>query len=97
MTEPPIKIREIVFTDDTHFLDHRIGSRYCQSINGTRRKSVRLHWHYLRTFKHTWDQRLVHRAFCRFGRHDMSTWYNNTPPAKERRICLWCNHEGFVR
>lgn len=90
MTEPPvpIEIREIKFTDDTHFLDHRIGGRYCRSLNSTGRKAIKLHWQYLRDFKHTWDQRLVHRLMCWLGYHDWQNWQRTGEPV--RVVCEWC-------
>lgn len=97
MSEPPIRIREIIFDDETHFLDHAIGSRYCWSRNSTRRKSLRLHWRYLRDYKHTWDQRLLHRVFgCWLGRHEMMQWYNRDGKAKARLLCEWCDREEYV-
>lgn len=84
-------IHKIVFDDMTHMLDHHIGSRYCRSTNSTARKSIRLHWQYLRQYKHTWDQRLMHHLFgCWIGRHDMGKWYRRS--GESGWYCEWCSY-----
>jgi hypothetical protein len=106
MTDGPPEIREISFGNDFHPLDHRIGSRYCRSFADSEQNGfgvanaqvIRLHWRYLREFKYTWDQRLVHRVLCRFGRHDMHNWWRGnrpgTPATSMGSVCTWCDHKG---
>lgn len=95
MSEPP-EIREISWDyPDMHFLDHTIGTRYCRSLNGTARHSVWLHWRYTREYKHTWDQRLVHRALCGLGRHEMRQWWR--PKTSQTGMsCEWCGKKGEI-
>lgn len=85
-------VRSIRFDDETHFLDHTIGSKRCRSLNSTGRKAVRLHWKYLREYKHTWDQRVLHRVFgCWLGHHSMNHWYRRNESLGLR--CEWCDYQ----
>lgn len=94
----PPDIREVIFDDRWHPLDHRIGSARCRTFNPEAGHPIRTHWQYWwqygpRPKVYFW----VHRAVgCWWGRHRWETWWRDNRDGTSQRLvfCKYCPARG---